>query len=228
MKRIKIIDSNQGNGMTRVQDHVWSRLVQLDNGYFEKSGNEYDFYTNDGLLIKAIKDSDDNMANYFGAKGNLLYVNYCEPGLGISLIDESSTNSNEFLFRSNGYYDAFGNSFFIKFLVSEESESVNIPNPWSFQVKYNMTDIQKLKLFLFHSIFAHPQEGELLFKPNEEISEIVLSYKGNYYRKLCTQMSKTFKDGNFNDDTSWHSIFFSLKSAKLVKEHDNFVTPSWI
>jgi hypothetical protein len=223
MKRIKIIESSQGNGMTRVQDDAWERLRQLDNGYFEKTGNEYDFYTNDGLLIKAIKNSDDYMATHFGAKGSLLYVDYCEPGLGISLIDEITTIPNHFLFRSTGYYDAFGKSFFIKFTVSEEDEPTSIPDIWSFQSTYKKEDIEKLRLYLFNSIFEHPHQGELLFESNDETDEIVLSYKGNYFRKLCTQMSATLKDSSYKGDRSFQTIYFSLKSAKLVKEHNDFV-----
>ncbi len=223
MKRIKIIESNQGRGGTRVQEGAWQRLLQLENGYFEKSGNEYDFYTNDGLLIKAIKDSDDYTAKHFGAKNNLLYVDYCEPGLGISLIDENISNPNEFLLRSTGFYDAFGNSFFIKFVVLEGSESISIPNVWSFQKTYKKTDIEKLKHFLFHSVFEHPQEGELLCKSNDELAEIVLNYRGTYYRKLCTQMGNAFNNGSFKGDTSWHSIYFSLKRAQLVKDHNGYV-----
>lgn len=223
MKRIKIIESNQGNGMTRILDEAWLKLLQLDNGYFEKTGNEYDFYTNDGLLIKAIKNSDDYMAKHFGAKGNLLYVDYCEPSIGISLIDENASNPNEFLFRSTGFYDAFGKSFFIKFVVSEGDEPVNIPTVWSFQSTYKKADIEKLRLFLFNSIFEHPKEGEVLFKNIDETDEILLCYTGKYARKLCIQMSDTLKDSGYKGDRSFQTIYFSLKSAKLVKEHKGFV-----
>jgi len=222
MKRIKIIESNQGNGMTRVQDGAWERLLQLDNGYFEKIGNEYDFYTNDGLLIKAIKNSDDYMATHFGAKGNLLYVDYCEPGLGISLIDENTSNPNQFLFRSTGYYDEFGKSFFIKFVVSEDDEPITVPDVWSFQSTYKKEDIEKLRVYLFNSIFEHPNDGELLFKSNDATNEIVLNYKSNYFRKLCTQMRDTLKDSSYKGDRSFQTIYFSLKSAKLAKEHTDF------
>lgn len=43
MKRINLIDSNQGNGLTRVQDVCWQRLLKLDNGYFEKMGTYTSF-----------------------------------------------------------------------------------------------------------------------------------------------------------------------------------------
>lgn len=223
MKRIKITESNQGNGMTRVQDEAWLRLLELDNGYFEKNGNVYDFYTNDGLLIRAVKNSDDYMANHFAAKGNLLYVDYCEPGLGISLMDENTSNTNQFLFRSTGFYDAFGKSFFIKLEVSEQDETVNIPDVWSFQATYKKTEIENLRLFLFNSIFEHPQEGEVLCKRSDETDEIILCYKGKYGRKLCTHMSDTLHDSSYKGDRSFQTIYFSLKSAKLVKEHSDFV-----
>lgn len=223
MKRIRIIENNQGSGMSKVQDGVWEKLLQLDNGYFEKKSDEYDFYTNDGLLIKAKKNSDDSMAKHFGAKGNLLFVDYCEPGLGISLIEEITSTSNQFIFRSTRYYEPFGGSFFIKFAVTEEDEQINIPNIWSFQSTYNKTDIKKLRFYLFNSIFEPPQVGELLFKNIDETDEIVLNYKGKYFRKLCTQMADTLKDRNYEGDRNFQSIYFSLKSAKLVKEHTNFI-----
>lgn len=222
MKRIKIVDSKQGNGFNRILDDVWVRLLQLDNGYFEKFENEYDFYTNDGLLIKAVRNSDDYMAKHFEAKNNLLYVDYCEPGLGISLIEENKTIKNEFLFRNTGFYDVFGNSFYIKFHVSETSEPINIPDIWDFQADYKISDIVKIRKFLHNSIFDKPEKGELLINSESKAEKIILHFKGYYFRKLLKQMNTVFKENGLNEDTSWHSIYFGLKSAKLVKETNDF------
>ena len=223
MKRIKIIESNQGSGMTKVTDETWSRLIRMDNGYFEKSGNEYNFYTNDGLLIKAIKNSDDFMAKHFGAINNLLYVDYCEPGLGNSLINESTTTPNEFVFSNTGFYDVFGKSFFIKFLVSKENESISVPQVWSFQTTAKITEIENVRHFLLNSIFEPPLKGELLFKRNDESGDIFLIYKGNYLRKLSTQMRTILEDSNYKGDESFRTIYWSFKNAKLVNEYYGFV-----
>ncbi len=222
MKRIKVIESNQGSGGTRVQEGAWQRLIQLENGYFEKSGNEYDFYTNDGLLIKAVKNSDEYMAKHFGAINNLLYVDYCEPGLGIGLINESTTTPNEFVYSSTGFYDAFGKSFFIKCVVSEEDENISVPEVWSYQTTEKSTGIENLRHFLFQSIFEPPLKGELLFKNDDETGNILLIYKRTYFRKLITQMSDTLKDSSYKGDRDFQFIYFSLKSTKLVKEYNDF------
>ena len=223
MKRIKIIECNQGTGMTKVIDEAWSKLIRLDNGYFEKSGNEYDFYTNDGLLIKAIKNSDDFMAKHFGAINNLLYVDYCEPGLGISLINESTTTPNEFVFSSTGFYDAFGKSFFIKFVVSEVNENISVPEVWRFQTTTNITEIENLRKFLLSSIFEPPKKDDLLFNIDDETGNVLLIYKGNYLRKLSAQMHNKLADSNYKGDTSFRTIHWSFKNAKLVNDFDNFV-----
>lgn len=137
-------------------------------------------------------------------------------------MEENLSNPNEFLYQSTGFYNALGNSFYIKLQIVETNELHSIPNIWNFQISYEASDLEILRHFLYHSIFEQPQEGELFFKTNGELDNAIVIYKANYYRKLRNQMQDIFKNGSFNKDTRWYSIYFSLTSTELVKGYKDF------
>ena len=222
MKRIKIIQSFQGNGMTRVINDAWQHLIKLDDGYFEKIENNYNFYTNDGLLLKAEKNSNDYMAIHFGAKDNLLFVDYTEIGPQNCIMEEIPS-SNNFLYRSHGFFNEFGNSFFIKLELYGETTQINIPEVYYFQIVKNESDFENLKHFLSSPNFEQPKSGELLSKTGDNPGEIIIIFKTGYYRKLRKQICELVKTISFDENKELHTTSWSFKVAKLTNNLDGFV-----
>ena len=109
------------------------------------------------------------------------------------------------------------------YVASEENESISVPEVWRFQTKVKIAEIENLRHFLLNSIFELPLKGELLFKIDDETGDMLLIYKANYLRKLSTQMRNTLKDSNYKGDTSFQTIHWSFKNAKLVNDFNNFV-----
>lgn len=223
MQRIKIIESFQGNGMTRVINEAWEHLIKLDNGYFEKIENNYNFYTDDGLLLRAEKNSNDYTAVHFGAKDNLLFVDYTEIGPQNCIMEEILSTPNNFLYRNNGSFNAFGNSFFIKLELYEEKGQINIPEFCYFQIVRNKSDLENLKCLLSSPNFERPKNGELLFKTGDNPDEIIINFKTGYYRKLRMQISEMVKTIDFSVNKYLHTTSWSLKVAKLTNDLDGFV-----
>jgi hypothetical protein len=213
MRRIKVIEANQGIGLTRVQDKAWQHLLKFEDGYFEQQGDVFDFYTSDGLLTRAIRNSEDFMAKRFTRNSNDLFVDHCEPGLGYSIIEINSENSNQFLFRDTGFYNSVGKSFFIKFHLMEQGDDNNVPDIWGFEATYNLSDIEALIEFLQTSKIVKPNPGELLIKTKEDTASARVIFKGKYFRRLIEQLKKLSKTDVFSKDKRWYSIFFGLRGS---------------
>lgn len=221
MKRIQIIESNQGKFFNRIQDECWERLLQLDNGYFEKIDNTFLFYTNDGLLIRTVKNSGTFWAKRFENNENEMIVEYCEPGLGLSIIEELNTTTDEFMLRNTGFYDPFGDSYFIKFKLADNLQDYKIPNVWNFEVSFSKDQINQLKKYLFNNVFEAPKKGQLCYKLDNESEFHYLIFEGDYYRTLKTKMNYLQSHDYDNIDKGWHSIASSLSVPKLVKATQN-------
>jgi len=221
MRRIRILEANQGSGLTRIVNDAWHRLLNLNDGYFDKEKNIYDFYTNDGLLVRAIQNSNDPVAKRFVRNSYDLFVNYCEPGLGYSIIESDPKDADYFLFRDTGFYNSFGTSFFIRFCLLEECNN-NIPEIWGFENEYKLSELNILKDLIERKKIEKPNIGEFLLKINGNTASANIILKGIYYRKLLEQLDNLIDAGVWKDDLIGVFLSNRLKGSHLTRDFDDY------
>lgn len=212
MFTIRIIDSSQGTGGARVQDKAWRRLLLLENGFLKNYDDRVDFFTSDGLMASAIKKHDSIFIPSHGKYS----VDYCEMGLGVSVLEQNKKNPSEFVFSSTGYFDRIGEKFFIKFIIENEIEDTEIPCKLWFENTY---DIIALKRYLNLPIFPNPKKGDILVhNSNTEL----IRFKADYHRELTLKMHYYFNNEMHNEDFDWQFIYFKLIYTNIVEESSEY------
>jgi len=212
MFKIKIVDSSQGTGGARVQDKAWQRLLLLDDGYLKDYDDHIEFFTSDGLMAIATKKHD----SIFVPSHEKYLVDYCEMGLGVSVLEQNKNNLSEFVFSSTGYFDKIGERFFIKFITVKEVEDAQIPCNWWFENSHNIDALQK---YLNQPIFPNPKGGDILIHNS---NSDLIRFKSSYHRELTLRMHYYFNNEMHTDDFDWKYIYFKLVYTNIVEDSSEY------
>jgi hypothetical protein len=216
MAIIKIKNSFQGKGGSRLLDDNWAEYKKFDNGFFEETETRFVFKATNGQEIKADKDKIALATNDFVAYRGFKNESTNGPGSLMIIIQKNNKNT----FNVEGSSPLFGTrtpgAFFLEFEVSQEIKDADLSKQeYLKKVELNRQQLGLLANAFTKAIFPRPNEGEL-FYTNSLNNNCLLYFTTEYYKRLMDQIQDAYDQGLFsssNSEPQWNNLSSTLKCA---------------